>query len=89
MPTLAEAGVAGFEAALWFGLNAPAGTPAPVIERLNRETARVLALPEVRTQLAVQSIDVAPGSSASFGAFIKQATEKWTRVVKNAGVKAQ
>lgn len=89
VPTLAEAGVPGFEAALWFGLNAPSGTPRSVIERLNKETIRVLELPEVKTQLAAQSIEPAPGSSEQFGAFIQQETAKWTRVVRAAGVKAE
>ncbi len=89
VPTLAEAGVPGFEASLWFGLNAPAGTPRNVLDRLNQETARVLASPEVGALLGAQSIDPAPGSSANFGAFIRQQTEKWARVVKAAGVTAE
>ena len=89
VPTMAEAGVAGFEAGLWFGLNAPAATPAPIIERLNREAGRALALPEVREQLAKQSIAAAPGSSAAFGAFVRQELDKWARVVQAAGVKAE
>ena len=89
VPTLAEAGVAGFEASLWFGLNAPAGTPRTIIDRLNREVARVLALPEVRAQLAGQTIEVATGSSEQFTLLIRQETEKWARVVQAAGVKIQ
>ena len=89
VPTLAEAGVAGFEASLWFGLNAPAGTPRTVIDRLNREAARVLSLPEVRAQFAGQTIEVATGSSDQFTLLIRQETEKWARVVQAAGVKIQ
>ena len=87
VPTLAEAGIAGFEASLWFGLNAPAGTPRGAIERLNREVNRVLALPEIKAQLAAQSIDAVPGTSEQFDALVRQDTEKWARVVKTAGVK--
>ena len=89
VPTLAESGVAGFEASLWFGLNVPAGTPANIVQRLNRETVRVLALQEVKDQLAAQSIEPAPGTSEQFAALIRQETEKWARVVKTAGVKIE
>jgi tripartite-type tricarboxylate transporter receptor subunit TctC len=89
VPTLAESGVAGFDAGLWFGLNAPAATPAAVLERLNRETVRALGLPEVRAQLAAQSIAAVPGSSEVFGAFIAKDTAKWARVVATAGITSQ
>ena len=89
VPTFAEQGIAGFESGLWFGMNAPAGTPRPIIERLNQEIIRVLALPEVRSQLAGQGVVVATGSSEKFGALIAAETEKWTRVVKSAGVKPE
>ena len=86
VPTLAESGIAGFEASLWFGLNAPAATPPNVIERLERETIRILSRPDIKTQFAAQSIDVAPGSSEQFRALIRQETEKWAKVVKAAGL---
>ncbi|MBI2316822.1 MAG: tripartite tricarboxylate transporter substrate binding protein [Betaproteobacteria bacterium] len=85
--TLTESGIAGFEAALWFGLTAPAAAPRNVIERLNRETVRAIALPEVKAQFAAQSIDALPGSSEQFGQLIKQDSEKWARVVKAANVR--
>jgi len=88
VPTFAEQGMRGFESGLWFGLNVPAGTPRAVVDRLNLETGRVLALAEVKAQLAGQSIDGVPGSSAQFGALMTAETEKWSRVVKSAGVKA-
>jgi tripartite-type tricarboxylate transporter receptor subunit TctC len=89
VPTLAAAGVPGFDAGLWFGLNAPAATPRGIVERLNRETLRVLALPEVRKQFAAQDIQPIGGSSESFAAFIRQETEKWARVVATANIKAE
>ena len=89
VPMLAESGIAGFDAALWFGLNAPVATPAATLERLNREALRALAQPDVRAQLAAQSVEPAPGSREAFGAFIAKDTEKWARVVKTAGVISQ
>lgn len=89
VPTFAQAGIAGFESALWFGLNAPAGTPRAVIERLNRETGRVLALPEVKKILQGSSIEPIPGTAENFGAFIRADIERWARVVKTAGISIQ
>jgi tripartite-type tricarboxylate transporter receptor subunit TctC len=88
VPTLKEAGIPGFESGLWFGLNAPQGTPAAVVERLNREAARVLALPAVAAQLQAQSLSPEPGSPASFGAFIARDTARWAQVVRSAGIRA-
>jgi tripartite-type tricarboxylate transporter receptor subunit TctC len=88
VPTMTELGVAGFESGLWFGLNAPAGTPAPVIERLNAEARRAFGLAEVKAQLAAQGIDAVPGSPEAFAAFIRQETDKWARVVRESGAKA-
>ncbi|MBI4292607.1 MAG: tripartite tricarboxylate transporter substrate binding protein [Betaproteobacteria bacterium] len=87
LSTLAESGIRGFEASLWFGLNAPAATPRTIIERLNRATVRLLALPEVKTQFAAQSIEALPGTSEQFGALIKQDSDKWANVIKTAKVK--
>lgn len=89
VPTFAEEGIAGYEAAFWFGLNAPAATPAPIIARLNQEMVRVLALPDVRSQLLPHGIEPVSSSSESFGAFIRQDMEKWARVVKASGVRAE
>jgi len=89
VPTLAAAGVAGFDAGLWFGLNAPGATPRAIVERLNQEAQRVLALPDVRKQFASQALQPIGGSSESFAAFIRQETEKWARVVKAADIKAE
>ncbi len=89
VPTFAEQGIAGYEAAFWFGLNAPAGTPAPVISRLNREMVRVLAMADVRDQLLAQGIEPVSSSTERFGQFMREDVEKWARVVKAAGVRAQ
>jgi tripartite-type tricarboxylate transporter receptor subunit TctC len=88
VPTMTELGLAGFDSGLWFGLNAPAGTPAALIERLNAEVRRSFGLAEVKAQLAAQGIDPVPGSAEAFAAFIRQETDKWARVVRESGAKA-
>lgn len=87
VPTLAELGIGGFDAAIWVGLSAPAGTPRAVIERLNRETVRITGLPEVKAAFAAQSIDPFTGTSEQFRELIKRDTEKWAKVIQTAGVK--
>jgi len=88
VPTMTELGLAGFESGLWFGLNVPAGTPPAVIERLNAEVRRAFGPAEVKAQLAAQGIDAVPGSADAFAAFIRQETDKWARVVRESGAKA-
>jgi tripartite-type tricarboxylate transporter receptor subunit TctC len=72
---------------LWYGLLVPAATPKPIIERLNRETAKALASPEVRDKLLAQGAEPMPGTPEAFGAFMQEEMAKWAPVVKQAGVK--
>lgn len=87
VPTVDEAGVPGYSATTWYGLLVPAGTPAAAIARLNAEMRKILAGPEIRAQLLIQSIEAAPGSPEEFGAFMKADYAKWERVVKLSGAK--
>ena len=89
VPTMAEAGLPGFEIMSWFGLLAPAGTPAPVVARLNAETVKVLARADVQATLAAQGLEVAPGTPEQFAAYIKSEIAKFTRIGKAAGIKAE
>lgn len=86
VPTFSEAGVNGLDFSLWFGLNTTAGTPESVIAYLNKEVGAVLNLPEVRAQLIPQLILPTTGTSESFGTFIRQDTERWSRIVKAVGI---
>jgi tripartite-type tricarboxylate transporter receptor subunit TctC len=88
LPTMAEMGYPGFEAVPWFGLMAPAGTPAPIIERLHRETTRILALPEVRKRMGDLGVDIIGGSPAEFAAAIAREIPQWAVVIRGAGIKA-
>jgi tripartite-type tricarboxylate transporter receptor subunit TctC len=88
MPTMAEMGYPGFEAVPWFGLLAPAGTPRAVIDELHRETARALALPDLRRRLAEAGLDIIGNTPAEFAALIKSEIPLWAAVIKGAGIRA-
>lgn len=85
IPTIAEAGVPGYEVTGWYGLVAPAKTPAAIIERLNVAVNR--ALPELRERYANLGMDLGGGTAAEFGAHLKSERDKWARVVKLSGAR--
>ena len=87
VPTIAESGLPGFEATIWQGVLAPAGTPAAIIERLNREVAVALATEDVRKQFAAQGVVAVPSTPDRFHAHIKSEIAKWAKVVKASGAK--
>jgi tripartite-type tricarboxylate transporter receptor subunit TctC len=88
LPTMAESGYAGFEAVPWFGLMAPAGTPGAIVEKLHRDTVKVLAQPDVRRKMNDLGLDVIGGTPVEFAAAIERETPRWARVIKQAGIKA-
>jgi tripartite-type tricarboxylate transporter receptor subunit TctC len=88
VPTVDESGLKGYESIAWYGLLAPAGTPGPVIERLNADLVRSLQTPEVRDNLQRQGTDIVASSPARFAQVIREDIAKWTKVVKATGVKA-
>jgi tripartite-type tricarboxylate transporter receptor subunit TctC len=89
VPTIAEAGVPGYEAVQWYGLLAPAQTPRDVVTRLNREMTSILQLPDVKERFAGDGGDASPTSPEEFGRYIKSETDKWVRVAKAAGIKPE
>ncbi len=90
IPTIAEAGLPGYELTPWHGLLAPAGTPGPVVARIHKEVAAALAIPEIRNRLIAAGIDNIVGSNpAELAAFIRTETEKYGRLVKAAGLQRQ
>jgi tripartite-type tricarboxylate transporter receptor subunit TctC len=87
LPTIAEAGLPGFEANNWNGFLVPANTPRPIINRLNKDIAAALLAPDIKEFLFKQGLDAAPGTPEEFGAYMKSEMAKWAKVIKAAGVK--
>ena len=89
VPTVAESGMPGFEAVTWFGFAVPTGTPRPIIDRLNVEIGKALAMPDVKQKLSAQGIDVAGGTPEQFGAYMHDEFAKWGQLVKDSGAKVE
>jgi tripartite-type tricarboxylate transporter receptor subunit TctC len=89
IPTFAEAGVPGYESIGWFGAVAPAGTPAPIVERLNAEMAAALAAPDVRERMLAAGVEPLTDTPQEFAAFIRAENRKWARVIKSAKIKVE
>jgi tripartite-type tricarboxylate transporter receptor subunit TctC len=88
LPTMEEAGLPGFTSTVWFGLVAPAGTPAPIVARLAAAARAALADPEAARQLAAQGFDILPGGPEELRALIAAETAKWARVIEASGARA-
>jgi tripartite-type tricarboxylate transporter receptor subunit TctC len=89
VPTIAEAGVPGYEANNWWGILAPAGTPQVITDRLNKELSAILSSAETRKQFLTQGAEVDQMGQIEFGKFITAETKKWARVVKEANIKVE
>jgi tripartite-type tricarboxylate transporter receptor subunit TctC len=89
LPTVAEAGLPGFEANNWYGIVVPARTPRTIIDRLNKEFVAVLNAPDVKEVLFRQGLDAAPSTPQAFGAYIQAETVKWAKVIKASGAKPE
>ena len=89
VPTVNEAGVPDYEATIWLGIMAPAGTPRDIVERLNSEIARIIARPAIREAWARQGAEPMAMTPDAFGAFMKSDIEKWAKLIEQAGIKMQ
>jgi tripartite-type tricarboxylate transporter receptor subunit TctC len=89
IPTMAEAGVPGVEVVSWFGILAPAGTPAPIVNFLNAEIVKAMNAPDVRQQMAALGADVVTNTPQEFAAYISAERAKWAMVVREAGIKPE
>ena len=89
VPTMAESGYPGYEAILWFGLFAPAGTPPDIVKKINEETGRSVATPRMRELLASQGLEIVASSPAEFTARVDREIVKWRKVILDAGIKLE
>ena len=89
LPTISEAGLAGFDANNWYGIVVPAKTPRAIIDQLNAEVTKILHMEDVKANLHNQGLDPAPGTPEQFGAYIHSERIKWAKVIKASGAKAE
>lgn len=89
LPTVAEAGVPGYDSGAWFGLVAPTGTPRAVIDKLATETQRILKLPDVRERISALGAEIVGNAPDEFNAFMKSELAKWAKVIQEANVELQ
>ena len=89
LPTISEAGVAGYEAGTWYGLLVPAGTSKEIVTRLHAESVKLLKLPDVKERLDAAGFEVIGNTPEQFAAFIRSEIDKWAKVVKASGARAE
>jgi len=89
LPTVAEAGLPGYETETWLGLIAPSATPRDIVARINAEVLRVMALPDVRDKLLAQGLTLSRSTPDQFAAHIRSEHAKWSKLIKEAGIKAE
>jgi tripartite-type tricarboxylate transporter receptor subunit TctC len=89
LPTLAEAGISGFEAAAWQGIVVPTGTPNEIVQKLNAEVNKALTHPDIRSRLAAQGADILGGTPAEYAAYLRSEMPRWAKAVKDSGAKAE
>jgi tripartite-type tricarboxylate transporter receptor subunit TctC len=89
LPTIAESGLAGYDANTWGGILAPAGTPKDIVAKLNAEINKALAAEDVRAKLLASGIDIQGGTPAEFAGYIKAEVAKWSKVTKDAGIEPE
>jgi tripartite-type tricarboxylate transporter receptor subunit TctC len=89
VPTINESGVPGFEVILWYAIFAPASTPKPIVERVNREIGKALTAPEVRERFAALGLTPIGGPASEFNEFFRAEINKWGKVIKSAGLKSE
>ena len=89
IPTIAEQGLPGFDAASWSALFAPAGTPRPIVDRLQAEVKKILAQPEIAKKLAEAGLDAVGSSPDELAAYQRTEIAKWAKVVRDSGAKVE
>ena len=87
VPTIAEAGVAGYESSAWYGLLAPTGTAADIVTRLQSEVVAILQIQSIRARVASEGMELGGSTPGEFTAFIQAESVKWAKVIKSAGIR--
>ena len=88
LPTVGDAGIANYDVGSWYGLSVPAGTPKEIIGRLHDATLKLLVLPDVKERLAASDFDVLVSTPEQYGEFVRTEVERWAKVVKASGARA-
>jgi tripartite-type tricarboxylate transporter receptor subunit TctC len=86
VPTLMEAGLPGYEATIWLGVMAPAGTPEPIVDKLNTEINKILSLPHIREVWRAQGATTVIMTPGDFGGFVQSEIERWAKIIKANGI---
>jgi len=89
VPTFDELGIKGMEVSLWYGLEGPANLPKPILQRLNAELAKILSTEDIKVNFAKEGAVPQPGSPADFGAFMRDESARWGKVVRTNGIKIE
>lgn len=89
LPTVAEAGVPGYEVNVWFGMQVPAGTPKPLIDTINREIVKILKQPDIIKKFRDQGVEVVASTPAAFGQLVQTEVIKWTQVIRDANIRIE
>jgi tripartite-type tricarboxylate transporter receptor subunit TctC len=89
LPTMAESGLRGYDCDNWYGIAITAHTPAPIVDRLNKEFTRALLMPDIKDALLKLGLESAPGTPAAFGKYMKSEYEKWGKLIREIGIRAE
>jgi len=89
VPTVAESGVPGYEVNVWFGMQLPAGTPKPVVDKINRDMVQLLKEPDVVARFRDQGVEVVASSPAEFSQLVQKEVVKWTQLIKDANIRIE
>jgi len=89
LPTIAEGGLKGYDFTSWFGMLVPAGTPKDVVQKISDEIVKALRAPDLSERLTRDGADIIAGTPQEFSAYLKSETAKWSKVIKQAGIKAE
>ena len=89
VPTVAEAGVPGYEVNVWFGMQLPAGTPKPVVDRLNHDIVQLLKEPDTVQRFRAQGVEVVASTPDEFRALVNREVAKWTQLIKDANIRIE